>query len=334
MIIGLCGYNAAGKGEVANLLKEQNYKYHSLSDIIRDVCDERHLEKTREHLINIGNELRTNFGPNYFGKKVLEKINEERKQGQKEFIVDSIRNPAEVTALREDCDFILLGVNAPIELRYERTKTRGRIENVNNFYEFKLMEERENSSNPNAQQLDAVYKMADKYIFNDGTLEELKQRLDFTLKHDRKKRPSWDKYFMNIADVVATRASCLRRNVGCVLVKDKQIIATGYNGPPKGHPGCDELGGCLRDIMKIPSGQRFEISRAVHAEQNAISQAAENGISTKGATVYCTNFPCVLCVRTIINAGIKKVIYKEFYPDDGTSDIARRSGLEMVQFKE
>jgi dCMP deaminase len=333
VIIGLCGYNASGKGEVANILKEKNYIYFSLSDIIREECEKRNLEKNRENLVAIGNELRENFGANYFGKKILEKINLERKNGKTDFIVDSIRNQKEVEELKTDDEFTLIGINAPIKLRFERSQTRGRNENAITLEEFIKQEDKENSSNENAQQLDIVYKMADKYIYNDGSLEELKQRLNFVLTHERKKRPNWDQYFMNIADVVASRASCLRRNVGAILVKDKQIIATGYNGPPKGHPTCDELGGCLRDLAKVPSGQRFEISRAVHAEQNAISQAAENGISTKGATLYCTTYPCVLCIRTIINAGIKKVVYKEFYPDDGTTDIAKRSGLEMIQFK-
>ncbi len=333
MIFGLCGYNASGKGEIANILKEKGYVYFSLSDIIREECEKRDLEKNRENLVAIGNEFREKRGANYFAEMILKKINLER-NNNKNFIVDSIRNPKEVETLRQDKEFVLIGINAPIELRFSRSQSRGRNENALTLEEFIKQEEKEKSSKENAQQLDTVYKMADKYIYNDGSLEELKQRLDFVLNNERKKRPNWDKYFMNIAEVVATRASCLRRNVGCVLVKDKQIIATGYNGPPKGHPTCDELGGCLRDITKTPSGQRFEISRAVHAEQNAISQAAENGISTKGATLYCTTYPCVLCIRTIINAGVKKVIYKEFYPDDGTTDIARRSGLEMVQFKD
>lgn len=333
MIIGLCGYNASGKGAVAEILKKENYIYFSLSDIIREECENRNLEKNRENLIAIGNELREKYGANYFAKKILEKINVEKEKGNKNFIIDSIRNPKEVEELKTNNEFVLIGINAPIKLRFERALSRGRNENALTLEEFIAQEEKEKSSNENAQQLDKVYKMANKFIFNDGTLEELKQRLDFVLKHDRKKRPSWDQYFMNVADVVASRASCLRRNVGAVLVKDKQIIATGYNGPPKGHPTCDELGGCLRDLAKVPSGQRFEISRAVHAEQNAISQAAENGISTKGATLYCTTYPCILCIRTIINAGIKKVIYKEYYPDDGTTDIAKRSNIEMIQFK-
>lgn len=334
MIIGLTGPNASGKGELANILKKRNFKYYSCSDIIREEAEKRGLEKTREILINIGNELREKFGPNYLAQKILEKINSDRQTGQKDFVVDSIRNPFEVEELKTDKEFILFGINAPIESRYERAKARGRVENAENFYEFKLIEEKENSQNPKAQQQDKVYKMADKYVYNDGNLEDLEKRFDFALNYTRKKRPNWDQYFMNIADIIATRASCLKRSVGTVLVKDKQIISTGYNGPPKGHPTCDEIGGCLRINHNIISGQKQEVCRAVHSEQNAISQAAENGISTKGATLYCTTFPCIICTRAIINAGIKKIIYKESYPDDFSAEIAKRSGIELVQFKE
>ena len=106
------------------------------------------------------------------------------------------------------------------------------------------------------------------------------------------KRPSWDEYFMEITDLVATRATCLRRKVGATIVKDRRILATGYNGPPKGVPHCDELGGCIREKLGIPSGERQELSRAVHAEQNAIIQAAKMGTNIDGATLYTTNYPC------------------------------------------
>jgi len=334
MIIGLTGYNASGKGELAKILQNRNYKYYSCSDIIREECEKNKIEKSRENLINMGNKLREEFGPGVLATKTLEKINKDKKEGIEKFIIDSIRNPFEVEELKKNPDFILIGIDAPIEERYNRAKSRGRLENANSLYEFKKIEETEKSSNPNAQQLDIVYKMADKFIFNDSTIEELEKRLDFALNHDRKKRPSWNKYFMNVAEVVASRASCLRRNVGAVIVKDKQIISTGYNGPPKGHPTCDELGGCLRTINNVPSGQRHEISRAVHAEQNAIAQAAENGISTKGATLYCTTYPCGICMRMIINSGIKQVYYKEFYPDEITKTLAERTGIELIEFKE
>ena len=128
-------------------------------------------------------------------------------------------------------------------------------------------------------------------------------------------RPSWDDYFMQITHLVASRATCLRRKVGAILVRDKRILTTGYNGPPAGLPHCDELGGCLREKMQVASGERHELSRAVHAEQNAIIQAAVHGFSIKGATLYATNQPCSLCTKMLVNAGVREFVVAEGYPD-------------------
>lgn len=127
-------------------------------------------------------------------------------------------------------------------------------------------------------------------------------------------RPSWDEYFTEMAKLVAKRSTCLRRKVGAVLVKDKRILATGYNGAPSGLAHCIDIG-CLREKLNIPSGERHELCRALHAEQNAILQAAQYGISVKGATLYNTNQPCAICAKMIINAGIKEVNIIEGYPD-------------------
>jgi len=150
----------------------------------------------------------------------------------------------------------------------------------------------------------------------------------------RKKRPSWDKYFMQITELVATRSTCLRRSVGAVIVKNKRILTTGYNGPPEGLKHCDELGGCLRDKLKIPSGERMELSRAVHAEQNAIIQAAKLGISIDGGEMYITTHPCFICAKMIINAGIKRIVYKEGYPDKFAREILKEAGIKVVKFKD
>ena len=333
MIIGLTGTNAAGKTTVADILKDRNYLYFSLSDVIRDEAKKRNLEFTRENLQKLGNELRKTHGVRYLAKKINEKIEKEQKKGQKDFVIDSIRNPNEVFELKKNKDFLLLGVDAPTGLRFARAKKRGRLENADTLEEFEEQEEKENSKNPKAQQLKKVYKMADRYVYNDESLDELKKRLDFALSYERKKRPDWDTYFMQICDLVKTRAACLRRQVGAVIVKNNQIISTGYNGPPKHHPHCDALGGCLRDLLNVPSGQRHEISRAAHAEQNAIAQAAANGISTKGAVMYCTTLPCSICMRIIIDADIKKIVYKEFYNDVNSLEIARRANIELVHFQ-
>ena len=128
------------------------------------------------------------------------------------------------------------------------------------------------------------------------------------------KRPSWDEYFLEMAKLVSQRATCLRRKVGAILAKDKKILATGYNGAPSGLAHCLDIG-CLRDKLRIPSGQRHELCRGLHAEQNAIIQASLHGVSIKGSTLYVTNHPCIICAKMIINAGIKEIIVTEGYPD-------------------
>jgi len=145
-------------------------------------------------------------------------------------------------------------------------------------------------------------------------------------------RPPWDNYFMRIAFLVAERSTCLRRKVGAVIVKDKRILTTGYNGVPKGLKHCAEVG-CLRDKLNIPSGQRQEICRGLHAEQNAIIQAAVFGVSIDGSTIYVTNFPCITCTKMIINSGIVKIIYADEYPDDLSKELLAESTVEVQQLK-
>jgi len=145
-------------------------------------------------------------------------------------------------------------------------------------------------------------------------------------------RPSWDEYFMEIAHLVKKRATCLRRQVGAVLVKDKNILATGYNGTPSGIEHCLDRG-CLREQMGIPSGERHEICRGLHAEQNAIIQAAKHGTNIDGATLYCTNQPCSICAKMIINAGVKHIIFQDGYPDKLAEEMLGESGLKITHYK-
>lgn len=148
------------------------------------------------------------------------------------------------------------------------------------------------------------------------------------------RRPSWDEYFMDMAVLTAKRSTCLRRQVGAVIVKDKHIIATGYNGAPRGVPHCDEKGGCLRQQLNVPSGERHELCRALHAEQNAIIQAATLGQSIEGGTIYVTNQPCVICAKMIINAGIRRIVVKEGYPDELAVEILREADLSIVMLED
>ena len=146
------------------------------------------------------------------------------------------------------------------------------------------------------------------------------------------KRPDWDTYFMQIAELVSQRSTCLRRKVGAVIVKDRRILTTGYNGAPTGITHCDVVG-CLREKLKIPSGERHELCRGLHAEQNALLQAALHGISLKGATIYCTNQPCVICAKMLINAGIKEIVIKEGYPDKLAEEMLKEAGIKVRQLR-
>ena len=142
-------------------------------------------------------------------------------------------------------------------------------------------------------------------------------------------RPSWDEYFMQMAELTAQRSTCLRRQVGAIIVKEKHIIATGYNGAPKGLPHCEELGGCWREKLEIPSGERHELCRALHAEQNAIIQAATLGQSIEGATIYITHQPCIICAKMIINAGISRIVIRRGYPDEMSREMLGEAGLKV-----
>lgn len=143
-------------------------------------------------------------------------------------------------------------------------------------------------------------------------------------------RPSWDIYFMEIAHLVSNRSTCLRRQVGAVIVKDKHILTTGYNGAPCGLKHCEEVG-CLREKMKIPSGERHELCRGLHAEQNAIIQSALHGISIKEGMLYCTHQPCILCTKMLINAGIKRIVYEGEYPDELAKEFLEEAEIDVIK---
>ena len=144
-------------------------------------------------------------------------------------------------------------------------------------------------------------------------------------------RPSWDEYFLNITRQVARRSTCLRRKVGAIIVRDKHILATGYNGAPKGLPHCAEVG-CLRESNNVPSGERHELCRGLHAEMNAILQAAYHGIRVSNATLYATIHPCSLCAKMMINVGIERIVIEDDYPDDLSKRLLEEAGLKVICF--
>jgi dCMP deaminase len=151
-----------------------------------------------------------------------------------------------------------------------------------------------------------------------------------TLPEDVNHRPDWDTYFLDIVDLVSRRSTCRRRAVGAGLVRDRRILATGYNGAPSKLKHCLDIG-CLREQLHVPSGERHELCRGLHAEQNVIIQAALHGVITEGSTLYCTNHPCVICAKMIINAGIVRIVIRDGYHDKLAADMLQEAGIGVMQ---
>jgi dCMP deaminase len=311
MIIGLTGKNGSGKTAVAEYLKSRGFEYFSLSDAIREEIRKRGGEITREILIEVGNELRREYGAGILAERIFERLESDRN-----YVIDSIRNPHEAEVLKGRKDFTLMSLEADQTIRFERSRRRMREGAVQTFEEFVEEEMRElDSGDPANQQLIATGQMADLTVTNNGTLQEMHRKLDELLPAVMSKfeRPGWDDYFMSIAKVVATRSNCIKRKVAAIIVKDRRIISTGYNGTPRGARNCNE-GGCPRCNSLTESGKALEDCLCCHGEENAITQAAYHGTSLKGSTLYTTLAPCLLCTKMIINSGIIEVVYNLDYP--------------------
>lgn len=317
MIIGLTGTNGSGKTVAAEHLTRKGFRVYSLSDVIREELAARGLRASRENLIAEGNRLRSEFGPAILAQRIARKFRLDQN-----YVVDSIRSPHEVRTLRECGRFRLLHLDAPRKLRYERVKRRGGNRLPASFAEFAEQEGRElESTNPSRQQLRATWEEADETLVNSGSLDQFRQSLTEIAKGWMMGavRPGWDEYFMRIAQFVALRSNCMKRKVAAVVVKDRRIISTGYNGTPRGVANCNE-GGCPRCNSLADSGTLLSECLCSHAEENAIVQAAYHGISVKGSTVYSTCSPCLICTKMIINAGIARVFYNLDYPLHGTAN--------------
>jgi dCMP deaminase len=311
MIVGLSGLNGSGKGEVLKYLEERSFYPFSLSDVIRRHLDEQGLSETRDRMIDTGRAIRAEKGPGGLAEMLVEKIISDRN-----YVVDSIRHPAEVEVLRRRTPhFRLVWVDAPAEIRLERMNERGRAGDATTLEELQAQEGRElGSADPAAQQLLAVKDLADITLVNDGSIAELHGKLQEVLEASLFfERPSWDEYFMSIARVVATRSNCVKRKVASVVTRDRRIVSTGYNGTPRGVRNCNE-GGCPRCNSFAEGGTRLDECLCSHGEENAITQVAYHGVSVKDATIYTTLSPCLICTKMIINVGILEVVYNAKYP--------------------
>ena len=313
ILIGLTGENCAGKGTAADYLVKKGFYYYSLSDIIREELANEGKEITRDALIAKGNDLRRNFGADILAKRTIGKLLPDRN-----YVIDSIRNPAEAKALLATGKMTLVYVTASPEDRFERMKSRKREGDPRSFEAFKIIDRAEMESKDEfGQKLGEVFALATKKVVNEADFKSLYTAIDRMLSEMsadfKPKRPNWDEYFMNIALVVASRSNCLKRHVAAVIVKDKRIISTGYNGTPRGIRNCDE-GGCARCASFADSGTKLDECVCSHGEENAIVQASYHGISIKGATIYTTFSPCLNCTKMIINSGMVEVVYNSKYP--------------------
>jgi dCMP deaminase len=327
MIIGVSGRNGAGKGEVIAYLQSRSFYAHSLSDVIRDELRRQGQDETRERMIETGNAIRQQHGPGGLATMLASQLLPDRN-----YVIDSVRHPAEVEVLRaRGARFQLWWVDAEEGVRFERMRKRGRPGDPGTLDELRALEGRElGGGDPAGQQLLAVQSLADATLRNDGTLAELHAQVQAQLERTFFfERPSWDEYFMSIARVVASRSNCVKRKVAAVITRDRRIISTGYNGTPRGTVNCNE-GGCPRCNSFAEGGTRLDECLCSHGEENAITQAAYHGVVLKGGTLYTTFSPCLICTKMIINAGLTEVVYNADYPlADTALDLLREAGVKV-----
>ncbi|MBR9683056.1 AAA family ATPase [Candidatus Woesearchaeota archaeon] len=329
MIIGLTGSYGAGKDEIAHYLESKGFIHYSLSDLIREELIKEKKEITRANLIRKGNQLREQFGPSVLALKILPKL-----KTRDNFVISSIRNTKEISALKKRPDFILIYVDAPSKLRFKRTQLRQRTDSFKNFEDFKQKELIEQSNKKSGQQLHLCKKVAKIVFINKGSLEELHDKLNTFLKqwqpHLPSPRPSWDEYFLEITRTIATRSTCDRGRVGCIIVKNRRILTTGYAGSPSGTKHCDEIGHLMKEVVDEDGTTSKHCVRTTHAEQNAIVQAARYGISIEGSTIYCIMEPCHVCAKLIINAGITRVVCeKRYHAAQLSREIFKEAGIKL-----
>jgi dCMP deaminase len=331
MIIGLTGRNAAGKGMAAEFLKSRGFAYYSLSDVIREEVKSRGLPLTRDALIATGRELRAKHGTGYLAEQILQRL----EPGQN-YVVDSFRHEDEVAVFRKASEFHLLAVRADPRIRFERIKSRGRESDPQTFEAFLDLEQKESTSlQAEGQNLTATEAVADHAIDNDGPLPDFHAKLAALIPQlmAKMKRPGWDEYFMRMAQVASLRSNCAKRKVAAVIVREKRVISTGYNGTPRGTKNCYE-GGCPRCNQLATSGTKLDECLCSHGEENAITQAAYHGVSIARGTIYTTFAPCLMCTKMIINAGLHEVVYNMDYPlNDVTFKLFKDAGVVCRKLK-
>lgn len=341
MIIGISGTIGAGKGTIVEHLLKKGFKHYSVRDFLVEEINKRGLESDRDTMVAVANELRTKFGPSYIVDKLYEKANND---GGK-CVIESIRCLGEINSLKKKDNFKLVAVDANVESRYSRIVTRASTTDNISFDKFLEQEQKEmTSNNPNEQNLSACIEVADYKLKNDWTIEELHRKVEKILDKIEKSRinsvddlkyarPTWDEYFIDIMQAVGKRVTCDRARSGgggCVIVKDKRILVTGYVGSPPGCGHCDDIGHQFKKTIHEDGSVTNHCVRTTHSEQNAICQAAKLGISINGATLYCFMTPCFVCAKLITTVGIKRVVaLKDYHASEDSKNLFNEAGVEF-----
>jgi len=341
IIIGLTGTLGAGKGTIVEMLARQHSFVHfSVRSYLTEMLLNENKEINRDSMTLIANELRAAHSPSY----IIEQLFEKAAISGKNCIIESIRTPGEVEALRKKERFFLIAVDATPKTRYQRIRNRNSETDQISYEVFLENELREmNNSDPNHQNLSRCIAMADYLLKNDGDLNQLEDQLQSVVANIETKllnnntppekphqRPSWDEYFMEIAHTVSKRATCDRGRSGCVIARGRQILVTGYVGSPNGLPHCDDVGHQMKQMIHEDGKITHHCVRTVHAEQNAICQAARLGISIEGATLYCRMTPCRVCAMLIINCGLKRVVCeKKYHAGAESEEMFKAAGVQL-----
>ncbi len=340
--IGITGTLGAGKGTIVSyLLQQKGFAHYSVRAFLTQEIERRGMPVNRDSMTEVGNDLRAQHSPSY----IVEQLYAQAQQSGQNCIIESVRTPGEVAALRSKPHFYLFAVDADAKLRYERISLRGSATDHVSYETFLANEQREmDNDDPNKQNLRHCIESADYRFDNGGSIEQLQLQVEKVLGEIMQKeasiaaatetngyvRPSWDEYFMELARTAAKRATCDRGRSGCVIAKDRQLLVTGYVCSPSGLPHCDEGGHLMRQTIEDDGRITNHCVRTVHAEQNAICQAARRGIALDGATLYCRMTPCRTCAMLIINCGITRVVCEfKYHSGSESEELFRQAGVTL-----
>jgi dCMP deaminase len=343
MIIGITGTHSAGKGTIADILVSKGFKHYSVRDFLVEEIKRRGIDVNRDNMVLVANDMRQQNSPSY----IVEEMYRNASADGGDIIIESLRTPGEIMSLRDKPDFHMVAIDADPKTRYRRVLERGSATDQVSFEKFLDDELREiDNIDPAKQNLKKCIEMSELKLMNDGTVEELRVKVEQILKDiqvtnavDVEKsqnisenhiRPSWDEYFMSLAELTGSRGTCDRGRSGCVVVRDKHILVGGYVGSPRGLPHCDEVGHLMKTVVHEDGTESRHCLRTAHAEQNAICQAAKLGIAIEGSTIYVKMTPCAACAKMIINAGIIRVVCaRKYHAGSESEGLFDEAGVEL-----